>query len=48
MRAINISKYKPPVGLYLEGRFKGGNSCILCYDFGGLSMEGLINFGILR
>ena len=36
-----ISKYKPPVGLY----FNGGYSCILCYDFGGLYLEGLIHGG---
>ena len=40
-----ISKYKPPVGLYLEGRFNGEYSCILCYDFGGLFLEGLIHGG---
>ena len=35
----NFQKYKPPGGLYLEGRFDGG---FLRYLFGGLI------FGILR
>ena len=32
-----ISKYKPPGGLYLEGRFNGG---FLRYRFGGLIFGG--------
>ena len=46
----SFSKYKRPLGLYLEGRFNGG---FLNYRIGdayiwsGLYMEGLI-FGILR
>ena len=39
-----ISKYKPPGGLYLEGRFNGGG-CVT--SLGGFYLEGLI-FGILR
>ena len=33
----NISKYKPPGGLYLKGRFNGG---FLRYRFGGLIFGG--------
>ena len=43
-----ISKYKPPGGLYLEGRFNGGFSALRvwgAYIWRGLYMEGLI-FGI--
>ena len=32
-----FSKYKPPGGLYLEGRFNRG---FLCYRFGGLIFGG--------
>ena len=32
-----ISKYKPPGGLYLEGKFNGG---FLRYEFGGLIFGG--------
>ena len=39
-----ISKYKPQQGLYLEGQFS--RALFLCYEFGGLHLEGLI-FGIL-
>ena len=39
-----ISKYKPQQGLYLEGQFSRG--FFLCYEFGGLHLEGLI-FGVL-
>ena len=45
-----ISKYKPPGGLYLEGRFNGGffaSPVWGAYIWRGLYMEGLI-FGILR
>ena len=45
-----ISKYKPPGGLYLEGRFNGGFFALRvwgAYIWRGLYMEGLI-FGILR
>ena len=45
-----ISKYKPPGGLYLEGRINGGFFCVTslgAYIYRGLYMEGLI-FGILR
>ena len=45
-----ISKYKPPGGLYLEGRFNGGFFALPvwgAYIWRGLYMEGLI-FGILR
>ena len=45
-----ISKYKPPGGLYFEGRFNGGFFALRAwgaYIWGGLYMEGLI-FGILR
>ena len=44
-----ISKYKPPGGLYLEGRFNGGFFALPvlgAYIWRGLYMEGLI-FGIL-
>ena len=44
-----ISKYKPPGGLYLEGRFKGGFFALQvwgAYIWRGLYTEGLI-FGIL-
>ena len=44
-----ISKYKPPGGLYLEGRFNGGFFALPVwgtYIWRGLYMEGLI-FGIL-
>jgi len=43
-------KYKPPRGLYLEGRFNGGFFVLPvwgAYILRGLYMEGLI-FGILR
>ena len=43
-----ISKYKPPGGLYLEGRFNGGffalRVCIA--SLGGLYLEGLIHEGL--
>ena len=45
-----ISKYKPPGGLYLEGRFNGGFFALRvwgAYIWRGLYMEGL-TFGILR
>ena len=45
-----IFKYKPPGGLYLEGRFNGGFFALRVWGFyiwRGLHMEGLI-FGILR
>ena len=45
-----ISNYKPPVGLYLEGRFNGGLFALRvwgAYIWRDLYMEGLI-FGILR
>ena len=45
-----ISKYKPPGGLYLEGRFIGGFFALRvwgAYIWRGVYMEGLI-FGILR
>ena len=44
-----ICKYKPPGGLYLEGRFNGGFFALRVWGvyFRGLYMEGLI-FGILR
>ena len=45
-----ISKYKPPGGLDLEGRFNGGFFALLvwgAYIWRGLYMEALI-FGILR
>ena len=45
-----ISKYKPPGGLYLEGRFNGGFFALRvwgAYIWRGLYMEKLI-FGILR
>ena len=45
-----ISKYKPPGGLYLEGRFNGGFFALRvsgAYIWKGLYMEGLI-FGLLR
>ena len=39
-----IAKYKPPVGLYLEGRFNGGFFCVT--SLGGLYyLEGLIDGG---
>ena len=41
-----ISKYKPPGGLYLEGRFNGRFFAYLGV-LGGLYLEGLI-LGILR
>ena len=41
-----------PGGLIFGGAINGGYSCILCYDFRGLYLEGLIHggayFGILR
>ena len=40
-----ISKYKPPGGLYLEGRFNGGFFALPvwgAYIWRGLYMEGLI------
>ena len=43
-----FSKYKPPVGLYLEGRFHGGFFALPvwgAYIWRGLYMEELI-FGI--
>ena len=45
-----ISKYKPPGGLYLEGRFNRGFFALRvsgAYISKGLYMEGLI-FGLLR
>ena len=45
-----ISKYKPPGGLYLEGRFNGGFFALRvsgAYIWKDLYMEGLI-FGLLR
>ena len=36
-------KYKPPGGLYLEGRFNGGFFCVT--GLGGLYLEGLIYGG---
>ena len=45
-----IAKYKPPWGLYLEGRFNGGSFALRvwgAYIWRGLYTEGLI-FGILR
>ena len=45
-----VSKYKPPGGLYLEGRFNGGFFALPvwgAYIWRGLHMEGLI-FGILQ
>ena len=45
-----ITKYKPPGGLYLEGRFNGRFFALRvwgAYIWRGLYMEGLI-FGILR
>ena len=46
-----ISKYKPPGGLYSEGQFNGGFFLALqvwgAYVWRGLYKEGLI-FGILR
>ena len=45
-----ISNYKPPGGLYLEGRFNGGFFALRVW--GGLYLEGLkhggLIFGILR
>ena len=38
-----ISKYKPPKGLYLEGRFNGGVFCVT--SLGGLYLEGLRHGG---
>ena len=38
-----ISKYKPPKGLYLEGRFNGGFFCVT--SLGGLYLEGLRHGG---
>ena len=43
-------KYKPPEGLYLEGRFNGGFFALVVWEvyiWRGLHMGGLI-FGILR
>ena len=37
------SKYKPPGGLYSEGRFNGGFFCVTV--LGGLYLEGLIHGG---
>ena len=45
-----ISKYKPPGGLYMKGRFNGRFFSLQvwrAYIWRGLYMEGLI-FGILR
>ena len=45
-----VSKYKPPGGLYLEGRFNGRFFALPvwgAYIWRGLHMEGLI-FGILQ
>ena len=45
-----ISEYKPPGGLYMEGRFNGRLFALQvwgAYIWRGLYMEGLI-FGILR
>ena len=36
-------KYKPPGGLYSEGRFNGGFFCVTI--LGGLYLEGLIHGG---
>ena len=38
-----ISKYKPPGGLYLEGRFNGGFFALRVW--GGLYLKGLIHGG---
>ena len=38
-----FSKYKPPGGLYLEGRFNGGFFALQV--LGGLYLEGLIHGG---
>ena len=49
-----ISKYKPPWGLYLEGRFNGGFFALQvwgAYIWRGLYKEGIRNsefYGILR
>ena len=46
----SFSKYKPPGGLYLEGRFNEGFFALPtwgAYIWSGLYMEGLI-FGILQ
>ena len=42
-----ISKYKPPGGLYLEGRFNGGFFALRVWGRGrgGLYLEGLIHGG---
>ena len=41
-----FSKYKPPGGLYLEGRFNGGFFALpVCGGGGGLYLEGLIHGG---
>ena len=45
-----IAMYKPPGGLYLEGRFNGGSFALRvwgAYIWRGLYTEGLI-FGIVR
>ena len=39
----SFSKYKPPGGLYLEGRFNGGLFCVT--SLGGLYLAGLIHGG---
>ena len=39
----SFSKYKPPGGLYLEGRCNGG--FFQLSDWGGLYLEGLIHRG---
>ena len=38
-----ISEYKPPGGLYMEGRFNGRFFCVT--SLGGLYLEGLIHGG---
>ena len=42
LRAISPSMYKPPGGLYLEGRGNGGS---FCFTGLGLYLEGLIHGG---
>ena len=38
-------KYKPPGGLYLEGRFNGGFFVLPVWGGGGLYLEGYIHGG---
>ena len=40
-----FSKYKPPGGLYLEGRFNGGFFALPVWGWRGLYLEGLIHGG---